>query len=69
MDQATFGARIACLDQYHFRKVHRSGAQHVNADSLSKRTNDEVHREKILETLPEVSKGFGFITLKNYEEL
>ena len=56
MDQAMMGRWIARLDQYHFKTVHRPRTQHRNADGLSKRNNDYVHREKITESLPEVSK-------------
>ena len=69
MDQAMIGRWIARLDQYHFKTIHRPRTQHRNADGLSKRTNDYVHREKIVETLPEVSKGFSFMSQKDYEEL
>ena len=63
------GRWIARLDQYHFKTVHRPRTQHRNADGLSKRTNDYVHREKIIEKLPEVSDGFSFMSQKDYEEL
>ena len=69
MDQAMIGRWIARLDQYHFKTIHRPRTQHRNVDGLSKRTNDYVHREKIVETLPEVSKGFRFMPQKDYEEL
>ena len=69
MDQAMIGRWIARLDQYHFKTIHRPRTQHRNADGLSKRTNDYVHREKIVEALPEVSKGFSFMSQKDYEEL
>ena len=69
MDQTMIGRWIARLDQYHFKTIHRPRMQHRNADGLSKRTNDYVHREKIVETLPEVSKGFSFMPQKDYEEL
>ena len=69
MDQAMIGRWIAHLDQYHFKTIHRPRTQHRNADGLSKRTNDYVHREKIVEALPEVSKGFSFMSQKDYEEL
>ena len=69
MDQAMIGRWIARLDQYHFKTIHRPRTQHRNVDGLSKRTNDYVHREKIVETLPEVSKGFSFMPQKDYEEL
>ena len=32
-------------------------------------SKDFVHREKIIETLPEFSKGFSFMIQKDYEEL
>ena len=66
MDQAMIGRWIARLDQYHFKTIHRPRTQHRNADGLSKRTNDYVHREKIVEALPEVSKGFSFMSQKDY---
>ena len=69
MDQAMIGRWIARLDQYHFKTIHRPRTQHRNADGLSKRTNDYVHRKKIVEALPEVSKGFSFMSQKDYEEL
>ena len=69
MDQAMIGRWIARLDQYHFKTIHRPRTQHRNADGFSKRTNDYVHREKIVEALPEVSKGFSFMSQKDYEEL
>ena len=69
MDQAMIGRWIARLDQYHFKTVHRPRTQHRNADGLSKRTNDYMHREKIMEKLPEVSDGFNFMSQKDYEEL
>ena len=69
MDQAMIGRWIARLEQYHFKTIHRPRTQHRNADGLSKRTNDYVHREKIVEALPEVSKGFSFMSQKDYEEL
>ena len=63
------GRWIARLDQYHFKTVHRPRTQHRNAVGLSKRTNDYVHRENIVETLPEVSKGFSFMSQDDYENL
>ena len=63
------GRWIARLDQYHFKAIHRPRTQHRNADGLSKRTNDYVHREKIIEKLPKVSDGFNFMSQNNYEEL
>ena len=68
MDQAMIGRWIARLYQYHFKTVHRPRTQHRNADGLSKRTNDYVHREKIIEKLPGVSDGFNFMSQKDYEE-
>ena len=69
MDQAMIGRWIARLDQYNFKTIHRPRTQHRNVDGLSKRTNDYVHREKILEKLPEVSEGFNFMTQEDYEAL
>ena len=69
MGQATIGRWIARLDQYHFKTVHWPRTQHRNADGLSKTTKDYVHREKITESLPEVSKGFSFMSQKDYENL
>ena len=63
------GRWIARLDQYHFKTIHRPRTQYRNADGLSKRTKDYVHREKIVEKLPEVSDGFNFMSQKDYEEL
>ena len=63
------GRWIARLDQYLFKTIHRPRTQHRNVDGSSKRTNDCVHREKIVEALPEVSKGFRFMSLKDYEDL
>ena len=68
MDRDMFGRWIARLDQYHFKTIHRPRTQHRNADGLSMRTVDHVHRERIIEKLPEVSKGFNFMsqrTMKN----
>ena len=45
MDEAMIGRWIVRLDQYHFRTLHRPRTQHSNADGLSKRTNDYVHRK------------------------
>ena len=64
MDQAMIGRWIACFNQYHFKTIHRPRTQHSNADGLGIRTNDYVHREKIIESLQEVSKSFSFITKK-----
>ena len=69
MDKAKIGRWIARLDQYHFETIHRPRTQHRNVDGLSKRTNDYVHREKIVEALPEESKGFSFMSQKDYEDL
>ena len=69
MDQAMIGRWIARLDQYHFRTVHRPRTQQRNVDGLSKRTNDYIHCEQILEKLPEVSEGFNFISKKDYDDL
>ena len=64
------GGWILRLDQYHFKIVHRPPpTEHRNADGLSERNNDYVHREKIIQTLSEVSNGFSFMTQKDYEEL
>ena len=69
MNQAMIGRWIAGLEQHHFKTVHRPRTQHKNADGLSKRTNDYVHQENNIESLPEVSKGFSFLTQKYYEKL
>ena len=69
MDQARIRRWIARLDEYNFKTVHRHGLQHNNADGLSKRTNDYVHREEILANLPEMSKGFIFKSRKDFEDL
>ena len=69
MDQAMIGRWIARLDQYHFKTIHRPRMQHRNVDGLSKRTNDYINREQILEKLPEVSEGFNFMSQKDYDEL
>ena len=63
------GRWITRLDQYHFKTVHRPRSQHRNVDGLSKRTNDYIHRERILEKLPEVSEGFNFMSQKDYNDL
>ena len=63
------GRWIARLDQYHFKTIHRPRTQHRNVDGLSKRTNDYINREQILEKLPEVSEGFNFMSQKDYDEL
>ena len=69
MDQAMIGRWIARLDQYHFKTIHRPRTQHRNVDGLSKRANDYINREQILEKLPEVSEGFNFMSQKDYDEL
>ena len=69
MDQAMIGRWIARLDQYHFKTIHRPRTQHRNVDGLSKRTNDYINREQILEKLPEVIEGFNFMSQKDYDEL
>ena len=66
---AMIGRWIARLDQYHFKTIHRPRTQHRNVDGLSKRTNDYINREQILEKLPEVSEGFNFMSQKDYDEL
>ena len=63
------GRWISRLDQYHFKTIHRPRTQHRNVDGLSKRTNDYINREQILEKLPEVSEGFNSMSQKDYEEL
>ena len=65
MDPAMIGRWIARLDQYHFETIHRPRTQHRNGDGLSERNNDYIHREKILEKLPEVSEGFNFMSQKD----
>ena len=62
------GRWIAHLDQYHFKTIHRPRTQHRNVDGLSKRTNDYINREQILEKLPEVIEGFNFMSQKDYDE-
>ena len=62
MDQAMIGRWIAHLDQYLFKTIHRPRTQHRNVDGLSKRTNDYINREQILEKLPEVIEGFNFMS-------
>ena len=69
MDQAIIGRWIARLDQYHFKTIHRPRTQHRTVDGLSKRTNDYINREQILEKLPEVIEGFNFMSQKDYDEL
>ena len=63
------GRWIARLDQYHFKTIHRPRAQHRNVDRLSKRTNDYIHCEQILEKLSKVSEGFNFMSQKDYDDL
>ena len=69
MDQAMIGRWIARLDQYHFKVIHRPRTQHRNADGLSKRTNDYVHREKLIQEMPKVKEGFSFMTQQEFEAL
>ena len=69
MDQAMNGRWVARLKQYHVKTVDRPRRQHRNGHDLSKKTDDYVHREKIIETLPDVSQGFSFMTQKDYEVL
>ena len=69
MDQAMIGSWIARLDQYHFKTIHRPRTQHRNVDGLSKKTNDYIHCEQILENLPEVNEGFNFMSQKDYDDL
>ena len=69
MDQAMIGRWIAPLDQYHFKTIHRPRTQNRNADGLSKWTNDYIHRERIVDTLPEVSEGFNFMSKEDYEDI
>ena len=69
MDQAMIGRWIARLDQYLFKTIHRPRTQRRNVDGLSKRTNDYLDREQIIEKLPEVSEGFNFMSQKDYDEL
>ena len=69
MDQAMIGRWIARLDQYHFKTIHRPRTQHRKVDGLSKRTNDYINCEQILEKLPEGSEGFNFMSQKDYDEL
>ena len=69
MDQAMIGRWIARLDQYHFKTVHRPRTQNRNVDGLSKRTNDYIHWEQILEKLPEVNEGYNFMSQKDYNDL
>ena len=61
--------KIARLDHYHFKTIHRPRTQHRNVDRLSKRTNDYVHREQSLEKLPDVSEGFNFMSQEDYDNL
>ena len=66
---AMIGRWIARLDQYRFKVVHRPRTQHRNADGLSKRTNDYVHREKLIQDMPKVREGFSFMTQQEFEAL
>ena len=63
------GRWIARLDQYHFKTIQWPRTQHRNVDGLSKRTNDYIHREQVLEKLPEVSEGINFMSQKDYDDL
>ena len=63
------GRWIARLNQYHFRTIQRPRTQHRNAYGPSKRTNNYVHREKIVGNLPQVRKGFSFKSQKDNEDL
>ena len=69
MDQAKIGRWIARLDQYHFKRKPRPRTQPRNEDGPHKRTNDYVHREQIVEKLPEMSEVFNFMSKKDYEDL
>ena len=55
--------------QYHFKTVHRPPTHHRSADGLSKRTKKYVHWKTIVATLPEVSKGFSFMSQNDYENV
>ena len=63
MDQATVERWIARLDQYHFKTVHRPRTQHRNADAISKKTNVNVHREKIVDLLEETKNSFSCLKM------
>ena len=62
MDMAIIGRWISRLDQYHFEVVHRPRTKHKNAAGLSKRTNDYIKREKLLEAAPDRAPGFSFMS-------
>ena len=64
--QVMIGRWIASSDQYHFKTIHRHRTQLRNADGLSKRTNDYIHRQQML---LEVSEGFNFMSQKDYDDL
>ena len=63
------GRWAARLHQYHFKTVHRLRTHLRNADGLTKKTNDYVHRKKIVEILPEVSKEVSYMSQEDYENL
>ena len=63
------GRWISRLDQYHFEVVHRPRTKHKNADGLSKRTNEYIKREKLLEAAPDRAAGFSFMSQQAYNEL
>jgi len=69
MDMAMIGRWISKLDQYHFEIVHRPRTKHRNADGLSKRSNDYLKREKLLEAAPEHAPCFSFMTQQDYDQL
>ena len=69
MDMAMIGRWISRLDQYHFEVVHRPRTKPKNADGLSKRTNDYVKREKLLEAAPDRAPGFSFMPQEAYNNL
>ena len=66
MDMAMIGRWISRLDQYHFEVVHRPRTKHKNADGLSKRTNEYIKREKLLEAAPDRAAGFSFLSQQAY---
>ena len=68
LDHVMINRWIARLDQI-FKPIHRPWTQHRNVDGLSKRTNDYLHRERIIEKLSELSERFNFMFQKDYEEL
>ena len=72
MDQAMNGCWIVRLDQYHFKTVRRPHTQHRNADGLSRRPNDYVHREKIIQaSLQKLEPDFQYYIIcgKNRNEI